>query len=172
LYSFLAPPPDAIRGADHVWQRANLRLDTGVLRPGTSSISQGSLSRAQVGYLFCDDWRYERFITTIEQKAGIPWSEAERAARATLQTLAERLTALAADEIVTDAHAALGPIDPQLGQYPAASLVEVARQARAHDDQTPIMADVGRKAIAQVEGLWAGCLRPAWSPVARARWRG
>src|SRR5581483_695478 len=36
------------------------------------------------------------------------------------------LIALAADEIVIDRHAALGPVDPQLGQYPAASLVEVA----------------------------------------------
>jgi ClpP class serine protease len=33
------------------------------------------------------------------------------------------LIALAADEIVIDRHAALGPVDPQLGQYPAASLV-------------------------------------------------
>ena len=41
------------------------------------------------------------------------------------------LIALAADEIVLDAHAALGPVDPQLGQYPAASLVEVVRAARA-----------------------------------------
>ena len=40
------------------------------------------------------------------------------------------LIALAADEIVIDAHAALGPVDPQLGQYPAASLVEVAEAAR------------------------------------------
>ena len=30
------------------------------------------------------------------------------------------MIALAADEIVLDKHAALGPIDPQLGQYPAA----------------------------------------------------
>src|SRR5438874_12840229 len=36
------------------------------------------------------------------------------------------LIALAADEIVIEKHSALGPIDPQLGQYPAASLVDVA----------------------------------------------
>src|SRR3954467_5201311 len=63
------------------------------------------------------------------------------------------LIALAADEIVIDPHAALGPVDPQLGQYPAASLVEVAQRPGDHDDQTLIMADVGRKAVAQVEGL-------------------
>src|SRR3954452_21753177 len=36
------------------------------------------------------------------------------------------LIALAADEILVDPHTAVGPVDPQLGQYPAASLVEVA----------------------------------------------
>jgi ClpP class serine protease len=38
------------------------------------------------------------------------------------------LISLAADEIVLDPHAALGPVDPQLGQYPASSYLEVARQ--------------------------------------------
>jgi ClpP class serine protease len=65
------------------------------------------------------------------------------------------LIALAADEIVLDAHASLGPVDPQLGQYPAASLVEVSERPGDHDDQTLILADVGRKAIAQVEGFTA-----------------
>jgi uncharacterized protein (DUF2267 family) len=36
---------------------------------------------------------YERFITTVQQKARLSWEEAERAARATLETLAERLSA-------------------------------------------------------------------------------
>jgi ClpP class serine protease len=63
------------------------------------------------------------------------------------------LIALAADEIVIDRHAALGPIDPQFGQYPAASLVEVSKLPGDHDDQTMILADVGRKALRQVEIL-------------------
>jgi len=63
------------------------------------------------------------------------------------------MIALAADEIVVDAHASLGPVDPQLGQYPAASLVAVSERPGEHDDQTLLMADVGRKAIAQVEGF-------------------
>src|SRR4051794_17291349 len=63
------------------------------------------------------------------------------------------LIALAADEIVLDRHAALGPVDPQLGQYPAASLVEVASMPVAHDDQTLILADVARKALRQVEAV-------------------
>src|SRR3954449_9654938 len=63
------------------------------------------------------------------------------------------LIALAADEIVIDRHGALGPVDPQLGQYPAASLVAVARLPGEHDDTTLILADVGRKALRQVEVL-------------------
>lgn len=63
------------------------------------------------------------------------------------------LIALAADEIIMSKHAVLGPIDPQLGQSPAASLLKVVEQKPIAeiDDQTLIMADVGRKAIAQVQ---------------------
>src|SRR6202166_5025616 len=63
------------------------------------------------------------------------------------------LIALAADEIVMSRHAVLGPIDPQLGQSPAASIIKVVEQKPISeiDDQTLIMADVGRKAIAQVK---------------------
>jgi ClpP class serine protease len=63
------------------------------------------------------------------------------------------LIALAAEEIVMSKHAVLGPIDPQLGQSPAASLIKVVEQkpiARI-DDETLIQADVARKAIAQVK---------------------
>ena len=78
------------------------------------------------------------------------------------------LIALAADEIVMDDHAALGPVDPQLGQYPAASLVEVARRPGRHDDQTLLLADVGRKALHQVESFTATLLERHLTPV-RAR---
>jgi ClpP class serine protease len=63
------------------------------------------------------------------------------------------LIALAADEIVMSKHAVLGPIDPQLGQSPAASLVKVVEQKPIEriDDETLVMADVGRKAIAQLK---------------------
>jgi ClpP class serine protease len=71
------------------------------------------------------------------------------------------LIALAADEIVLDAHSALGPVDPQLGQYPARSLVEVAERPGKHDDQTLLLADVGRKALAQVEALTTQLLEPS-----------
>src|SRR5256885_11520760 len=43
------------------------------------------------------------------------------------------LIALAADEVVVDHHSALGPVDPQLGQYAAASLVEVAKLPGEHE---------------------------------------
>jgi ClpP class serine protease len=62
------------------------------------------------------------------------------------------LIALAADEIVMSNHSVLGPIDPQLGESPAASLIKVVEEkpiART-DDHTLVLADVGRKAIAQV----------------------
>jgi ClpP class serine protease len=63
------------------------------------------------------------------------------------------LIALAADEIVMSRHAVLGPIDPQLGKSPAASLLRVVEQKPIAeiDDETLIMADVGRKAIQQVK---------------------
>ena len=63
------------------------------------------------------------------------------------------MIALAADEIVLDQHSALGPVDPQLGKYPAASIVAAAKAAGEHDDETLILADVGRKALVQVKIL-------------------
>ena len=63
------------------------------------------------------------------------------------------LIALAADEIVMCEHSVLGPIDPQLGDSPAASLISVIEKKPVAkiEDRTLVMADVGRKAIAQVK---------------------
>ncbi|WP_426437385.1 SDH family Clp fold serine proteinase [Bradyrhizobium genosp. P] len=63
------------------------------------------------------------------------------------------LIALAADEIVMCEHSVLGPIDPQLGDSPAVSLIKVVEDKPVSkiDDRTLILADVGRKAIAQVK---------------------
>lgn len=63
------------------------------------------------------------------------------------------LIALAADQIVMDENAVLGPVDPQLGQYPAASVLKVLAQKDVNeiDDQTLILADVAEKAIRQVK---------------------
>src|SRR6266705_3201452 len=62
------------------------------------------------------------------------------------------LLALAADEIVMSEYAVLGPVDPQLGQYPAASILKaVARKPGAEvEDGTLILADQAEKALAQV----------------------
>jgi ClpP class serine protease len=62
------------------------------------------------------------------------------------------LLALAADEIVMCEHAVLGPVDPQLGEYPAASILKAARQKPIAevDDKTLILADQAEKAIAQM----------------------
>jgi ClpP class serine protease len=63
------------------------------------------------------------------------------------------MLALAADEIVMDVNAVLGPVDPQLGNFPAASILKVVEEKPISeiDDQTLIMADLSRKAIQQVQ---------------------
>lgn len=63
------------------------------------------------------------------------------------------LIAMAADELVMDHNAVLGPLDPQLGQYPAASLIKVleTKPISEIDDQTIILADVAGKALRQVK---------------------
>ncbi len=64
------------------------------------------------------------------------------------------LIALAADEIVMDENAVLGPVDPQLGEYPAASILQVIEKKDVNeiDDKTLILADVARKALKQTRG--------------------
>ena len=66
------------------------------------------------------------------------------------------LIALAADEIVMDPDAVLGPVDPQLGSpqtgyYPAASILKALEQPNPNrDDHTIIQGDIAKKAIEQV----------------------
>jgi ClpP class serine protease len=62
------------------------------------------------------------------------------------------LIALAADEIAMCEYAVLGPVDPQLGEYPAASILKAARQKPIAevDDKTLILADQAEKAVAQM----------------------
>jgi ClpP class serine protease len=74
------------------------------------------------------------------------------------------LIALAADEIVMDGHAALGPVDPQLGQYPAASILAALEIPGAHQDETLILGDLSRKAIRQVEALAQRLLEKRMTP--------
>ena len=62
------------------------------------------------------------------------------------------LISLAASEIVLSEHAVLGPVDPQLGKFAAASILKaVAKKPVVEvDDETLIMADQAEKAIVQV----------------------
>jgi len=62
------------------------------------------------------------------------------------------LIALAADEIVMDANAVLGPVDPQIGGAPAASVLKVLETKKPEDidDATLILADIASKARVQV----------------------
>jgi len=63
------------------------------------------------------------------------------------------LIAMAADEIVMDENAVIGPVDPQIGELPAVSILRVVDQKHidAVDDETLIRADVARKAVDQVK---------------------
>lgn len=63
------------------------------------------------------------------------------------------LLALAADEVVMDRNAVLGPVDPQLGHQAAASIVAAVRRKDPNHvaDETLILADMAEKALAQVE---------------------
>jgi ClpP class serine protease len=62
------------------------------------------------------------------------------------------LIALAADEIVMSEDAVLGPVDPQLGGMPAASILRaVAQKPKSEiDDDTLVMADQAEMAIRQL----------------------
>ena len=65
------------------------------------------------------------------------------------------LIALAADEIVMDAHGVLGPVDPQLGNHPAVSIVAAVgrKPIERVDDETLILADIAQKALQQVRAV-------------------
>jgi ClpP class serine protease len=72
------------------------------------------------------------------------------------------LIALAADEIVMCEHAVLGPVDPQLGEFPAGSLLRVLRDKPIQevDDETLALADQAEKAIAQLREAVKSLLAP------------
>jgi ClpP class serine protease len=69
------------------------------------------------------------------------------------------LIAFAADHIIMDDHAALGPVDPQLGDqqgvYPATSLLKIVEKKKIDeiDDKTLIYAEEAKKAMDQMKVL-------------------
>lgn len=71
------------------------------------------------------------------------------------------LIALSADEIIMDPDAVLGPLDPQLGEYPAASVLRAVERKNVNDldDRTLILADVADKALRQVRDFVVCLLR-------------
>ncbi len=76
------------------------------------------------------------------------------------------LIALAADEIVMDENAVLGPVDPQLGQSPAVSILSVLqrKEPKDIDDETLILADVAAKAVGQLRETVRGLLAKRLAP--------
>lgn len=63
------------------------------------------------------------------------------------------LLCMAADEVLMDENAVLGPVDPQLGEFPAASILRTIGRKEPKDieDKTMILADVAEKALAQMK---------------------
>jgi len=70
------------------------------------------------------------------------------------------LIALAADEVVMDANAVLGPVDPQLGDLPAASIIRAVeiKGPKNVSDETLMLADMAVKARGQVGAFVAQVL--------------
>jgi ClpP class serine protease len=70
------------------------------------------------------------------------------------------LIAMAANEIILAPSAVLGPVDPQIGRFPAASIIAAVERKDVNevDDETLILADVSRKAQTQVRDLVAEVL--------------
>jgi ClpP class serine protease len=81
------------------------------------------------------------------------------------------LLALAADEIVMDRNAVLGPVDPQVGEYPAVSILKVLERKDINeiDDETVILADMAGKAMEQVRDTVREILEGNAMPEAEAR---
>lgn len=76
------------------------------------------------------------------------------------------LIALAADEIIMDENAVLGPVDPQLGQNAAASIVKVLERKPYEevDDQTIMLADLAEKSLRQVKAIVTRLLSERMGP--------
>lgn len=76
------------------------------------------------------------------------------------------LIALAADEIVMSPHAVLGPVDPQLMEYPAPSLLRLLEKKPLSDieDRTLILADIAEKAIRQLQESLEDLLKENYPP--------
>jgi ClpP class serine protease len=70
------------------------------------------------------------------------------------------LIALAADEIVMDSDAVLGPVDPQIGDMPAASIIKILdfKKPAQVSDEMLVLIDMAAKARVQVAAFVADIL--------------
>jgi ClpP class serine protease len=70
------------------------------------------------------------------------------------------LIAMSADQILMSPSAVLGPVDPQIGQWAAASILDAVQRKDVNkvDDETLILADIARKSIGQVRDAVAELL--------------
>ena len=94
-----------------------------------------------------DAWRYERFITTIQQRAGISWSKAERAAQATLETLAERLSSGAARDLARDLPGDVARWLEPRGDAEPFGAVEFVRRVAEREGTDPATAEHHARAV-------------------------
>ncbi|MDD2473215.1 MAG: hypothetical protein PHR49_04425, partial [Methanoculleus sp.] len=71
------------------------------------------------------------------------------------------LLCLAADEVAMDENAVLGPVDPRVGDYPAASILRVPhlKPPEEIEDKTFILVDIAAKAQNQMREFVADLLR-------------
>lgn len=76
------------------------------------------------------------------------------------------LLCLAAHEVHMDENAVLGPIDPQLGEYPAGSILRMIKEKDSKDieDKTLILADVARMAAGQMKAFAKKIMVPRMDP--------
>lgn len=71
------------------------------------------------------------------------------------------LCSLAASEILMDPHAVLGPLDPQIGGFPAPSLVHLlqTKPVAAIGDEMLVLGDIASKALRQTQSFVVYLLR-------------
>lgn len=76
------------------------------------------------------------------------------------------LLCLAADEVAMDENAVLGPVDPRIGEYAAASILRVPhlKPPEEIEDETFILVDIAAKAQNQMREFVAGLLRDRMEP--------
>jgi uncharacterized protein (DUF2267 family) len=102
-----------------------------------------------VGNVFDDEsWRYERFIVTVQQRAGISWDEAERAARVVLHALGERIAAGEARELAEALPGDLGrPLLEPGGDAQPFDARELIRRVAEREDTDPATAERLTRAV-------------------------